>query len=111
MRSATTHQRYGYQTHTQLTFLLFLDQSARGVSDTNVQTVFRALHHIYGLYTSNPFAAIQPGDLLPSKPKDTETLPPSLPPNVEPSREPISSDLFHKRLSELCGWTVHQAAV
>jgi len=111
MYVVSTNQRYGYQTNTQLTFLLFLDQSARGVPDADVQTFFQALHRIYGLYTSNPFAAMHPCDLLPSTPMETEALRPSLPPDTEPSRAPITSDVFHRRLFDLCRWTVNQAAV
>ena len=53
VRAKGTNRRYGYQTNTQLTFLLFLDHTARGVQDADVQTIFQAIHRIYGLYTSN----------------------------------------------------------
>lgn len=111
VRAKGTNRRYGYQTSTQLTFLLFLDHAARGVQEADVQTIFQAIHRIYGLYTSNPFAAIQPGELFPSAPMDAEALRPSLPPDAEPSRAPITSNLFHQRVSDLCEWTVNQAAV
>ncbi|WFD20746.1 hypothetical protein MCAP1_002998 [Malassezia caprae] len=92
---------YGYQTNTQLTILLFLDQSARGVPDADVQTIFQAIHRIYGLYTSNPFVAMHPCDLLPSTPLEAEALRPTLPQDAEPSKTPITSDVFHQRLSDL----------
>ncbi|WFD28260.1 hypothetical protein MNAN1_003268 [Malassezia nana] len=102
---------YGYQSSTQLTFLLFLDSSARNATDADVQTLFRALHNIYGTYMSNPFAAIPPGDLLPSKPMETEALHAYLTPSAEPGCAPITSHLFDQRVSAICGWTLDQAAV
>jgi len=75
---------YGYQTHTRIRFVLILQLADIMVRDSDIKTIFNAIHNAYVTHVSNPFTEI---DMA----------------SANPMSYPIRSKKFSRAMDAICG--------
>lgn len=63
---------YGFQTCTQLRFLIMLSLTDHAVRDIDMLTLFRAIYTSYLKYSANPFHSLPPAAFAPEKDQQKE---------------------------------------